>query len=135
MSIGILPNVNSVKQNRAVKQWISVYSRTTMLTNNQKTKANTELPFSQRKRKRRQKCCRSQLGCVSKDSESVESQRGAESRGNPMQKQIETKSTSTIHTVHATSGKQVSGKIKDHRLAWNIAKNICNKEKDKATFY
>ena len=56
VTIGILPNVNSVKQNRAVKQGISVCSRTTRLTNNQ-TKAQTELPFPQRKRKRKQKCC------------------------------------------------------------------------------
>ena len=56
VSIGILPNVNSITQNRAVMQRISVYSRTTRLTSNQKY-APTEPPFPQRKRKRRQKRC------------------------------------------------------------------------------
>ena len=44
-----------LKQNRAVKQRISVNSRTTRLTNNQK-KAHKERPFTKKKRKRRQKC-------------------------------------------------------------------------------
>ena len=56
MSIGILPNVSSVKLNRDVKPGMSVYSRTTRLTSNQ-IKSPKKLPFPQRKRKRRQKCC------------------------------------------------------------------------------
>ena len=46
-----------------------------------------------------------QLGCVSQDSESLDSLRGRQSRGNPMQKSCGTNSTSTIHTVYATSSK------------------------------
>ena len=42
------------------------------------------------KEKRRQECCgcceKPKLGCVSQDSESLESQRGAQSQGNPMRK-------------------------------------------------
>ena len=56
VSIGVLPNVSSVKLNRDVKPGMSVYSRTTRLTSNH-IKSPKKLPFPQRKRKRRQKCC------------------------------------------------------------------------------
>ena len=46
-----------------------------------------------------------QRGCASQDSESLKSEGGAESRGNPMQNFFETNSTNTIHTVYATSSK------------------------------
>ena len=56
-----------------------------------------------------------QLGCVSQDSETLDSQRGKQSRRNPMQKSLETNSKSTVHSVYATSSKY-PGETKDHRL-------------------
>ena len=112
VSIGILPNVNSLKQNRAAKPGISVYSLTTRLTNNQNKKTQEELPFPQRKRKRRQKCC---SYCEnSQDSASLESQRRTVSR-KPDAKSLGIDSTSRIHTS-LRYVKQVSGKIKDCRM-------------------
>ena len=56
-----------------------------------------------------------QLGCVSQDSESLESQGGAESRENPMQKSFGDQSDEyDSHSLRHV--KQVSRKIKDHRL-------------------
>ena len=60
------------------------------LTNQTKSRKK-QLPFPTRKGKPRQKCCSyflkivPQLGCVSQDSESLDSQRGGQSRRNPMQ--------------------------------------------------
>ena len=46
-----------------------------------------------------------QLGCVSQDSKSLESQKGRQSRKKPDAKSLGTNSKSTIHTVYATSSK------------------------------
>ena len=48
----------------------------------------------------------SQMGCVSQDWELLDSQRGDQARGNPMQKSLGTDSKSTIHSVYATSSKK-----------------------------
>ena len=46
---------------------------------------------------------KSQLGCASQDSGSLDSQRGRQSWGNPMQKVLGPLSKSTIHSVYAAS--------------------------------
>ena len=151
MSIGILPNVSSIKTNREVKRWISVCSRI------------------------RQKCSGYFENCTSVGL--YLSRLGAigfsKRRTGPVKPNAEslgTSSKNTIHSVHATV-KQVSGKRKDHRLekywskiphqrspyatkiedrsheeterqqrcarskVWNLAKNLYKlKENDKATF-
>ena len=55
-----------------------------------------------------------QLGCVSQDSESLESQRGTQSRRNPMQKVWDQFDEYDSHSPRDV--KQVSGEMKDHRL-------------------
>ena len=47
----------------------------------------------------------SQLGCVSQDSDALDSQRGRQSWRNPMQKKLGINSKSTVHSVYATSSK------------------------------
>ena len=76
MTIGILPNVNFTEQKRDVQLEIHVCSRIIRLKNN-RTKSRKELPFPQRRRKRRQKCC----GYC--ENSQVDSQE------NPMQKVLE----------------------------------------------
>ena len=91
VSIGILPNVNSIKRNRDVKQEISVCSRIIGLTNNQ-TKSRKRATIPQKRREGDDKNAVavvkdvSQMGCVSQDSELLDSQRGKQARWNPMQK-------------------------------------------------
>ena len=124
VSIGILPSVNSIKQNRAVKQEIRVYSRTTRLTNNQ--------------RENHQK--------------SHHSHKGRENEDKSVVAIVKTVPTGTIHSVCATSSEypgkertiawkntsQNSSSAKSLRCeiwgpvpwrdarskAWNLAKNI-----------
>ena len=64
MSIGTLPNVNSTKTNRDIKQGISVCSRTTMLTKHQ-IESRKKLRFPKWQRKRRQECSGYCESCIS----------------------------------------------------------------------
>ena len=123
MSIGILPNVNSIKQHRAVKQGISVYSRTTRLTNNQKKKRKKkkELPFQQRKKggdKHAAALCDHLLppsGVVPSKTQNhwtlKEAQSLGETRWKKFWDQFDEYDSPSLRCV-----KQVSGKRKDHRL-------------------
>ena len=84
MNIGILPNVNSVKTIRDVdKNAVAVVKVV------------------------------SQLGCVSQDSELLDSQRGAGSRGNPMKKVLGPNRRIRLPSLRFV--KQVSGKRNDQR--------------------
>ena len=89
MNIGIRPSANSIKVKRVGRPGISVCYRIIRLINNQ-TKA--QKAASQERRESDDKNAVaivksvSQLGCVSQDSEALVSQRGEQSRGNPMQK-------------------------------------------------
>ena len=98
------PSVNFTKQERAVKPGISVCSRIIRLTNN-RTKSRKTANISPKDVK-----IVSQMGCVSQDLELLDSQRGKQARGNPMQKVLE----------------QVSGKRKDHRLEKHKSKILIN---------
>ena len=55
------------------------------------------------------------LGCVSQDSEALVSQSGKQSRRKPDARSLGIKSKSTVHSVHATSGKYPG---KERTLAW-----------------
>ena len=109
MSIGILPNVNSIKLNRDAKRGVSVCSRIIRLTNNQKKKKK-KLPFPKRKRTRRQKCCSycencttigvclARLGVIRFSKRQTVPEK-------PDAKSLGTNSKSTIHPVYATASK------------------------------
>ena len=120
MNVGIRPSAKSVKVKRVVRLETSVCFRITRWMNNQiKSRKRATSP------KRRGSDDKnavaivksvSQLGCVSQDSDALDSQRDRQSRGNPMQKVLE-----PIQRVRFTSLrhiKQVSRKRKDHR--WEI---------------
>ena len=90
-------------------------------------KPQKELPFPQRKRKRRQKCCSycedwSTIGlCLA----TLESQRGAESRENPRCKEFwDQFDKYDSHSPRYV--KQVFGKIKDYRLETYESKFLIN---------
>ena len=89
MNIGILPNVNSTKLNR-VKPVISVCSRIIILMNNQtESQRNATIPTKEESDDKNAVAIVKivpQLGCVSQDSVALVSQRGKQSRRNPMQK-------------------------------------------------
>ena len=109
MSIGILPNVISVKTNRDVRQGISACSRIIRLTNNQtKSQRNATIPA---KRENEDKNAVAvvkivpQLGCVSQDSEALVPQRGKQSQGKTDARSLGINSKSTAHSVYATSSK------------------------------
>ena len=91
MNIGIFPSVNFTKQKRAAKPEISVCSRIIRLMNNQ-TKSQREATIATKEEKATDKNAVAiakivpQLGCVSQESDALVSQRGKQSRGNPMQK-------------------------------------------------
>ena len=124
MNIGILPNVNLTKQKRDVKPGISVCSRIIRLMNNPKKK----LPFPQKNRKRRQKCCVCcekivpQLGlCLARPGvigffERVDSP--GETRCKKSGDQFEEYGSLSLRYV-----KRVSGKRKDHRMEKYKSKN------------
>ena len=120
MSIGILPNVNSIKTNRDVRQGISVCSRIMRLSNNQ-TKRQKRATIHQKGRESDDKNAVaivkivSQMGCVSQDWESLDSQRSRQSRGNPMQKVLGPMRKSTIHSVYAASSKYPG---KQRTISW-----------------
>ena len=91
VNIGILPSVNFTKQKRDAKPGISVCSRIIRLMNNQtKSQIKATIPTKEEKSTTRmlsgyrENC--TTMGCVSQDSEALVSQRGKQSRGNPMQK-------------------------------------------------
>ena len=92
MNIGIRPNVNSTKQNRDVKQGISVCSRIVRVTNNQITSRKRSTILKKERERATTKNAVPivkivpRLGCVSQDSELLGSQREGQARGNPMQR-------------------------------------------------
>ena len=118
MSIGILPNVSSVKLNQDVKPGMSVYSRTTRLTSNQ-IKSQKKC-HSHKGRESDDKnavaivSIAPQLGCVSQDSETSGS-RKENSPGETDAESLRINSTSTVHPVYATSSKYPG---KQRTIAW-----------------
>ena len=89
VNIGILPTVNSTKQKQDAKPGISVCTRIMRLMNNQtKSQRKSTIPTKEKKATTRMLWAVvknvPQLGCVSQDSEALVSQRGKQSRGNPM---------------------------------------------------
>ena len=116
VSVCILPNVNSLELNRDAKQGTGVCSRTTRLKNNQ-VKSRKRAFKTENDDKGAVASVRivPQLGCLSQDSESLESVR------KPDAKSFGTNSTSTIHTVYATSSKY---RGKERTIAWtNTSQN------------
>ena len=61
-----------------------------------------------------------QLGCVSQDSEALVSQRGKQSRENPMQEVLG--SIRKVGSLSLRYVKQISGKRKDHHLETYMSK-------------
>ena len=116
MSIGILPNVFSMKANRDVKQEISVCSRIIRLTNNRtRSRQRATIPQN-KKRKRRQTCsgyCENcttiglRLARLGSIGFSVPWKPDAKSLGNDSKK--------TNHSVYATSSKYPG---KERTIAW-----------------
>ena len=121
MTIGILPSVNSVKTNRAVKQEILNCLFSHQKVDEQPNKKPKKGFYSQKIREGDDKNSVivvksvSQLGCVSQDSESLESQRGAESPGlqkvvGPIRRVRFTQSTLRQASIKEKSGPSL-GKI------------------------
>ena len=101
MSIGILPNVNSIKLKRVVRPGISVCSRIIRLTNNQ-TKSRKRATM------RRQEwcgCCKNFLsdGLRLERLGSISFSKWKTVPGKPGAKSLDTDSMNTIHSVYATS--------------------------------
>ena len=93
MSVGILPNVNSVKSEQGCRAWdkcLFPHHKVDEQPNRKPKKSY----HSHKGRESEDKSAAAvvktvpECGCVSQDSESLESERGAESRGNPMQKVV-----------------------------------------------
>ena len=113
MSVGILPNVNSVKTNGVVKQGISVCSRIIRLTNNRiksrkEEKATTKNGLAVVK-------IVSQMGCVSRYLEFFGFSKRQTSVGKPRCKKSWDR-LEEYDSVRPRYVKQVSGKRKDRRL-------------------
>ena len=126
MSIGILPNVNSIKQYRAVKHGTSVCSRIIRLTNNRTKSRKKRLsslpplppPKKKKKRKRRQKCCSYCKNCTIIGLSlarlriiGISKRRFGESRCKKFWDQFDEYESLSLRYV-----KQVSGKRRDHCL-------------------
>ena len=120
MSIGILPNVNSKKTNRDVRQGISVCSRIIGLTNNR---------IKSRKRaiihKRRESDGKNAVAVVRIESQmSYVSQAGlgvigySKCQTSPEKNAAKSLGTDSKNMIHSVYGyvKQVPGKRKGHRL-------------------
>ena len=120
VSNGILPNVNSIKQNRDVRQGITVCSRIIRFTNNQTKSRKRATILKKRGEKRRQECggycenCISDGWCLARLGVIGFSKRQT-TPGKPDAKSLGTKSTSTIHPVYATSSKYPG---KQRTIAW-----------------
>ena len=110
MSIGIFPNINSIKTNRDVKLGTSVCSRIIRLTSNlTKSRKRATLP-PKKKGKRRQKCsghcencisagmCLARLGVIGFSKRQTSPEK-------PDAKSLGTDSKNMDHSVHATSSK------------------------------
>ena len=67
-----------------------------------------------------------QMGCVSQDTELLDSQRGKQALGTPDAKGLGTKSKNTIHTVYATSSKYPG---KERTVAWKNASHTSTSAK------
>ena len=106
---GILPNVNSLKTNRDVKHGKSACSRITRLKNN-RVKSRERATIHQKRRESDDKNSValvkivSQLGCVSQNSDALDSRKKSWD-------QFEENDSRSLRYV-----RQVSGKRKDHRL-------------------
>ena len=116
VNIGILPNDNSIKLNRAAKLGISVCSRITRLMNNP-TKSQIKATIPQKKSKRREECCGSCENCTTIGLRlarlgSIGFSKGKTFPGKPGAKsQFERYGSPSLRYV-----KQVSGKTKDNRF-------------------
>ena len=141
MSIGILPIVNSIEQNRIVKPGISVGSHIIMLTNNQIKSRKKN--YSHKRRKSDDKNAVAnvktvpQLGCLSQDSESLDSQRGRQSgcesiRESPQRttawKNTRQPSSSAKSRRYEIEDRSQEETVRQQRCAqskaWNLAKNV-----------
>ena len=118
MNISILPNVNSTKQKRDVKPGISVCSRIMRLTSNQ-TKSRKKNDHSHKGRESDDKNVvaiaklESLMGCVSQDSELLDSQRGKQGQGKPMQKVL-----GLIRRIRFTQSTPSKYPGKERTIAW-----------------
>ena len=120
MNIGILPSVNSSRQKRDVKPGMSVCSRIMRLMNNQTKKAPKGYYSPKRRESDNKNAVAierivSQLGCVSQDTDALDSQGTKEPRGNLMQS-LGINKKSTVHPVYSTSIKYPG---KQRTIAWN----------------
>ena len=120
VNIGILPNVNSIKTNRDVKQEISVCSaHKAYEQQNKKPEKSDHSP--KRKRKRRQKCCvcceenctTSGLRLAKLGHIGFSKRRTGPEK--PDAKSLGTNSKSTVHSVCATSSEYPG---KERTIAW-----------------
>ena len=129
-SIGILPNVNSTKQEGAENFGTSVCSRIIRLSNNQ-TKSQRKDTILNKKRKQRQECCGycencttiglrlAKLGCVGfSKRQTVPVKPDAKSLG------IDSKGT--VHSVYATSSKYPGNET---TIAWKNTSQISSSAK------
>ena len=119
VSIGILPNVNSIKTNRDVKLEISVCSRIMRFMNNRTKKAKERVLFPKKKEKattRMQAIVRivSQMGCVSQDSQLLDSQEANKPGETRCKKSWYRFGEFGLLSLRYV--KQVSEKRKDHRF-------------------
>ena len=102
MSVAILPNVNSTKQNRVVKQVISVCFPHHKVDEQPNKKTEKYLPFPKRKRKRRQECCDYfekciTIGCVFTRLGNIGFSERQTDPGKPDAKSLGINSKSTVH--------------------------------------
>ncbi len=114
-----IAQVNSTKTNRDVKQGISVCSRIKRLTNNRvsnrkKSDHSHKIRDGDKNAVAMVKIV-SQMGCVSQDSELLDSQRSKQARGNPMQKVL-----GPIRRIQFTQStlRQASIREKKGTIAW-----------------
>ena len=134
VNIGILPNDNSIKLNRAAKLGISVCSRITRLMNNP-TKSQIKATIPQKKSKRREECCGSCENCTTIGLRlarvgSIGFSKGKTFPGKPGAKSLGVNSKGTVHPVYATSskylGKQRTIALKNTSQTSSSAKSLRN---------
>ena len=123
VSICILPNFNSSKMKQIAKPMISVRSRIIRLMN----KPNKKPKKSDRSNKRREGDDKYPMsfvkivGCVSEDSELLDSQRGRQARGKPMQRVL-----GPIRRIRFTQSTQRQASIREKKgpsLGKNASQN------------
>ena len=114
VNVGILPNVDSMKQNRVVQSGISGCSRIIRLTNNH-TKSRKRATVPQRKREDTVAAVSTTIGlCFSRLGVLGISKRRTVS-GKPDAKSLGINSKSSVHSVHATSSKYP---LQQRAIAW-----------------